>query len=1300
MSGNEVYSERSMNGVISVYANDIVVNSIDANSIDVNSITIETEMIVDNTSVKPNELQQLTGVKTTETIQEQIDAIEADLTNVVTITGTQTITGAKTFSNTTTLTGNLNVNSTNITPTELSYSTGLIGNIQAQIDAVDTTGYMDLVTEQTATALKNFSASIQTPSIFNEEVTGTLFGYYSDSSTLLYTSKTGTFAVGSSVLSGIDCVNKTLTSLTTSPNVASIYPDTTVRKSQIYTYQGYITSGNQVYTITTTGLQANQGIQFTGVSDFIGSISGHLITLLNTTGLTPSSITLETSIVQIGSNFYFNTEDNYSLQRFVENANITPPTIVNSEPYTNLYSLLYPAGAPVDTFNRQIVGFNFNDRIYSSDTATKLDMYILDNLTTAGANDTPYGSKLNVEIAGTDSTIYEYSLPPTNQVSQGNLSGFNDGGLFVFNSSLLTSPSTQAVLSNGTDYQAFTSSVDADNEVQLSYSRLQTTASTNVNSYVKDLTGTPFLLSPSNQSGKYVNHNTISLVGSNLGGKSYAITSPNTITPDLGASFLNVINYSPNATTLLFRDGFSNLNIGDWYEVSSAYGFYITAEPQNNYRFTTTNNTADISPTTDITGCIIVNYLGGGLTFLFGTSPVSNSSLSNTIYAPVNNICYTSNTTSFNNSMSRAKIFNNPFLPINYQQPINGVTQLQFITYGNVYYCNTANPSDYQANDIFKYTSIVPSTNNVPQTGKTIIAPLGQTVATALYGFYIGTTVADSPTYATASPTQNLFQYYAGYVYMVAIASIFTGLQPQANDFIRFKDFNGTYSFTYITNVVYVPPAGGSSVAYYKLYTNFYNASWTEYKIEGYFYRPDVDFIDIYRPQTFKKYTTRNSITIYNQTKKYYTPELYNVFNQQTTNLFDTITTTNQFINEPLYFYSNNAYNALTSVEISLPATAIPDEFTVNTFSQTLSNKTFSNDTTFQADIDVVDVRASGNVDCVDLTASGNIDCVDLTASGNVSCVDLTATGNVGCVDLTASGNIGCVDLTATGDIGCVDMTGSGLLDMTDTTVEHQLGDVYIGRQFSNSGTSFGFSVGSSITTLNNYVISRNEGNNTTAYNSKGQLDLRVNNATKIRLNSAGTQIEFYTGGLRAWISDCLNIYTAGIRYPGTVIPVVGGNQIGFVWNGSRVGVAVDNAVSGYFITLSDRRAKKNIVDYEDGLTNIMKLKVKQYNFIKVDVANCDFTENNCIIRDFSGNTIKYDCKGNCCDNTEIYPEKQTGMILDEVREIFPSLVSGGDENSIGTIDYAGLVPHLVKAVQQQQEEINSLKQIISTLNV
>ena len=222
MSYNELTSTRSMNGIISIFSEDIEVNNLTANSIITDNIQINNSMLVDGVTLTPTEISQLEGINTDETIQQQINSIEADLTNVVDLDSNQDIGGVKNFTDTLKITGVMNVNSTDITPTELSYSTGLIGNIQQQIDAVDVTGYMDLVTEQTAVALKNFSASIQTPSIFNEEVTGTINGYFSDSSTLLYTSKTGTFAVGSSVLSGVDCVNKTLTSLTTSVQMSQV----------------------------------------------------------------------------------------------------------------------------------------------------------------------------------------------------------------------------------------------------------------------------------------------------------------------------------------------------------------------------------------------------------------------------------------------------------------------------------------------------------------------------------------------------------------------------------------------------------------------------------------------------------------------------------------------------------------------------------------------------------------------------------------------------------------------------------------------------------------------------------------------------------------------------------------------------------------------------------------------------------------------------------------------------------------------------------------------------------------------
>lgn len=1335
MSSNTAYNDRSMNNVISIYSNDITVDTINANTINVNDETINNSLTVNNVTLSPEEIAQLTGISVQETIQQQFDNITSDLSNVVDDFSNQDIGGTKNFTDTLKLTGVMNVNNTNITPVELSYSTGLIGNIQQQIDAVDTTGYMDLVSEQTAVALKNFSASIQCPSIFNEQNTGILNGYFIDASNLLYTSVSGTFNIGVSSISGVDCTNKILSALNTSPNEASISPDTTTRKSAIYTYQGYITSSNQVYTITTTGLQANQGIQFTSInttiSDFIGSISGHLITLLNTTGLTPSSTTLETSIVQIGSNFYFNTEDNYSLQRFVENANLTPPTLVNSELYTNLYSLLYPAGDPIDTFNRQITGFNYNNRIYSSDTATKLDMYILDNLTTTGANDTPYGSKLNTEIAGTDSTIYEYSLPPTNQTSQGNLSGFYDGGLFVFNSSLLTSPSTQAVLSNGSDYQAFISSLDADNEVQLSYSRLQTTASTTVNSYVKDLTGTPFLLSPSNQTGKYVNHNTISLVGSSLGGFSYTITSPNTINPDDGALILNVTNYSPDANTIIFRDGFSQLNIGDWYEFSSAYGFYITAEPQNNYRFTTTNNTADISPTTDITGCVIVNYLGGGLTFLFGTSSVSNSSLSNTIYAPVNNVCYTSNTNSFNNSMTKAKTFNNQFNPINYQQPINGGVPLQFITFGNKYYLAILTPSSYQVDDIFEYQDSGLSTNNVLQTGKTIVS-ITTTIPTALSGFNINDFAQNSSFYLYEPGTQNLFQYYAGSKYFIAVASIFTGNQPQIGDFIRFRDYNGTFSITYITNVVYLPNV---NPPYYELYTPFINGGWTDYQIEGYFFRPESDFIDVYRPQTFKKYTTRNSITIFNQQKKYYTPELYNVFNQQTTNLFDTITTINQFINEPLYFYSNNAYNALTSVEISLPATAIPDEFTVNTFTQTLSNKTcvsfiFSDNTTFQQ--------------------------------------GLTASGTITTQYLNASRDITCRDIDASRDVNSIDFNGTGLLTLSDDTKEHIISNnLYIGRLFSATSNNYGIGIGGTtwtdVNTNNTFVLTKNVSNNIVVLNSTNEIYNTINNS--LRLKVAGQSVEFYPAGNLRFVSnnaytrlyqtnlisgadvfaddssvymdfytqnkdydvrfqfqrrnanngqgwfDCFayrgrfwygsqkmlewgyinsaNSFLMG-AYNGTWIQFSTNSEIYYIVNNATRFVMASNGVmyaTGGFVQGSDRRLKKNIQEVSNALEIINTLQVKEFD------KKCSF-----------------DCED--CTEETIH---QIGFIAQEVQEtnlsfcVSHSLLNdtlGIESETIfalnvkATQELYAMVKQQQELLQKQQEEINLLKEKLSLLNI
>jgi hypothetical protein len=184
----------------------------------------------------------------------------------------------------------------------------------------------------------------------------------------------------------------------------------------------------------------------------------------------------------------------------------------------------------------------------------------------------------------------------------------------------------------------------------------------------------------------------------------------------------------------------------------------------------------------------------------------------------------------------------------------------------------------------------------------------------------------------------------------------------------------------------------------------------------------------------------------------------------------------------------------------------------------------------------------------------------------------------------------------------------------------------------------------------------------------------------------------------RAYVDWGFHIAVAGISYDGTTISNRGRNMIGWTWSPPYGFGSVDNVVEGIAFSASDRRIKKNIVDFTDGLNGIMKLKPRTYDILKVDTAKCDFTGDNCIIRDVSGNEIHYDCNGDCCDETEITGEKCIGLILDEVKPIFPEVCVGGGDTSIGSINYQGLVPMLIQAVQDQQRQIENLQEQINCL--
>ena len=161
--------------------------------------------------------------------------------------------------------------------------------------------------------------------------------------------------------------------------------------------------------------------------------------------------------------------------------------------------------------------------------------------------------------------------------------------MFIFDTTDITNPSTQSLLLQNTEDHGFITSISANNELVLSFDNFQATTSTTIKSYVKDLTGTPFMIIGTNKTDSYSNNSSISLIGSNLGGFSYGITSPNTIVADTPTT-ISVINYLTDTNTLIFRTS-TSFSVGDFYEIGVNYGYEITGITTNNFIYVTSTNT-------------------------------------------------------------------------------------------------------------------------------------------------------------------------------------------------------------------------------------------------------------------------------------------------------------------------------------------------------------------------------------------------------------------------------------------------------------------------------------------------------------------------------------------------------------------------------------------------------------------------------------------------------------------------------------------------------------------------------------
>jgi len=112
------------------------------------------------------------------------------------------------------------------------------------------------------------------------------------------------------------------------------------------------------------------------------------------------------------------------------------------------------------------------------------------------------------------------------------------------------------------------------------------------------------------------------------------------------------------------------------------------------------------------------------------------------------------------------------------------------------------------------------------------------------------------------------------------------------------------------------------------------------------------------------------------------------------------------------------------------------------------------------------------------------------------------------------------------------------------------------------------------------------------------------------------------------------------------------------------------------WITYSDARIKSAQRDIDYGLLQIMKLKPKRY-FQHSSI----FENNNLSIKEEGENTI--------------------GLIAQEVYKIIPEAVQKPENESkeLWSMNYEKLTPVLIKGMQEQQQQINELKEIVKAQN-
>ena len=134
--------------------------------------------------------------------------------------------------------------------------------------------------------------------------------------------------------------------------------------------------------------------------------------------------------------------------------------------------------------------------------------------------------------------------------------------------------------------------------------------------------------------------------------------------------------------------------------------------------------------------------------------------------------------------------------------------------------------------------------------------------------------------------------------------------------------------------------------------------------------------------------------------------------------------------------------------------------------------------------------------------------------------------------------------------------------------------------------------------------------------------------------------------------------------------------------------IVTNGTLTATVVAPSDNRLKTNVsgIDYRKTMANIMQLKPVEYNLKQILIELDSISE--------SGDTVNY-YTNTYDESTPFFNNKHYGLIAQELQQLYPDLVYSGSDGYL-RVDYVSLIPILLTVVQQQQKDIEQLKQAIN----